>query len=81
MNWECNNCSYSRIEYACFGHGSQVDDGCPKCGCRKIWFYHFGYPASKPSSRWLIDIDTNKVLKKQIVHVKYSFTYSYSNYE
>lgn len=68
MNWECSQCGERALEYACLGYGSEIDHGCPKCGCKEIWFRHFGYPAGNPDTRWLINVETSKVLKKQRIH-------------
>lgn len=74
MHWECSECGNTMLEYACLGHGSEIDNGCPKCGCVNIWFYQWAY-RSIPMRRILMDVKTKKELKTQevIPHVEYSF--------
>ena len=69
MLWECEKCGNNMCEYACLGQGSVIDNGCPDCGGKRFWFFHFAYH-THPAERVLIDVDEpNKVIRTQIQRV------------
>ena len=79
MLWECSDCGFEMAEYACLGYGSEVDNGCPKCGCLQIWFYILGYK-DIPSTRNLVNVETDTILQRQIVTTEVTHTHTYKDY-